>query len=101
MSGRAKEPHGGDTQRHGSRHVLAILGVHVKRLVKIDDFARYLYGVLGGVEARDLSYAADAVPSRLPEVFPADPVGTDRSNSSDHNSTLHRASWTLSFWLLS
>src|SRR5258708_36728944 len=89
--------HRGDSQRDRPRHVLPVLGAYVAAFIEIDNFACHLNGIVGSVESCDIPHTANAVSGGFPEHFPANSIRADRSNSSNHNSTLHLYSRTSTF----
>src|SRR6185437_1093342 len=73
-------------QRHHAGDVLALVWLNPGQFVEIADFARDLHRLLAGIEAADAGYAALARQHCPAEGFPANPVRTDHTHSSDDDS---------------
>src|SRR6266566_4548412 len=66
---------GGQRQRHGARHVLAIFGIELSFPIKVENLGGDLHRRIGNVEAFDPAHPALALAQRLPIGLAAD---TDR-----------------------
>jgi hypothetical protein len=71
----------------------AVFRVDMGAFIEACYFARNLNLKARRIEARDPSYTALGVPGGRPEGFPANAIGTNRTNSRDHDPTFHFASF--------